>query len=314
MGKRALFLLVLVLVACGDDKPARAPLPGTIYFVEDTDAGPQLVRFSSGARVVIGRELFPSAHALPDGRLVAIASRGDGSGDSEQLALIGNDGRVERIGPSAAILRDPAVDMRGRWIVIAANLDGHSDLYRVELDGKTTRLTNDAQGNYSPAMVGESIVYASSRDGNSELYRDDQRLTTTPRDDWQPVPSPDGKTIAFLSDRDGSAHLYVMNADGTSSRRLSNHTGEESAPAWSRDCKQLAYVVDGHVWLRDTATGNERSITPAGARDQEPSFSPDGRWLAVARGDAVVAVNLGTGETSPIAAHGRLPRWRPSAN
>jgi TolB protein len=308
--KRALFLLALI--GCSDDKPPRATLPGTIYFVEDTSA-PHLVRYSGGTRVVIGRELFPSPHALPDGRLVAIASRGDGSADSEQLALIGKDGRVDRIGPSAAMVRDPAVDPRGRWITVAANRDGHSDLYRVELDGKTTRLTNDPQGNYAPAMVGDTVVYVSSRDGNSELYREDQRLTATQQDDWQPTPSPDGKTIAFLSDRDGDAHLYVINADGSNARRVSNHRGEESAPAWSRDSKQLAYVVDGHVWVRDTATGNERDLTPAGMRDQEPSFSPDGRWLTVARGNtdsAIVATNLVSGETVFVATNGRLPRWR----
>jgi TolB protein len=259
---------------------------------------------------VIGRDLFPSQHVLPDGRLVAISSRGDGSPESEQLALVGSDGRVDRIGPTAAMVRDPWIDARGRWIVVAANLDGHSDLYRVELDGKTTRLTSDPQGNFTPSTIGDSVVYASSRDGNSELYRDAQRLTAALRDDWQPTPSPDGKSIAFLSDRDGNAHLYMMNADGSNLRRVSMHAGEESAPTWSRDSKQLAYVVDAHVWVRDTATGNERDITPLGARDFEPSFSPDGHWLAVSRGTTLLAMNLDSGDSTPIATNARLPRWR----
>ena len=300
-------LLLLALTACGDDKPQRAELPGTIYYVEDAPA-PQLVKLVAGARSVIGRDLYPSQHALPDGRLVAIASKGDGSPDSEQLALVGNT--IERIGPTAPMLRDPAVDPRGRWIVVAANTDGHSDLYRIELSGTTTRLTNDPQGNFAPAMLGESIVYSSSRDGNAELYRDGQRLTAAQQDDWQPTPSPDGKTIAFLSDRDGTGHLYVMNADGSNLRRVSNHAGEESAATWSRDSKQVAYVVDDHVWVRDTATGNERDVTPNGARDFEPSFSPDGKWLAVSRGTTLVAIQLDSGDSTPIATNGRLPRWR----
>lgn len=308
--KRA--LLLLALAACGDDPPRRE-LPGTIWFVED-EHGPTLVRLAGGTRAVIARDVFPSPSALPDGRLVAIASRGDGSAEAEQLVLVAADGTLKRIGPAAAQVRDPAVDRRGRWIVAAVNLDGHSELYRIELGGTATRLTNDPQGNFAPALVGESVVYVSSRDGNSELYRDAQRLTAFHRDDWQPTPSPDGKTIAFLSDRDGTPHIYLMNADGTNLRRLTMHAGEESAPTWSADGKQLAYVVDRQVWVRDTVTGHERCVTPAGASDLEPSFSPDGRWLAVARarGDSsdLWAIALDGGESLPFATNARLPRWQ----
>ena len=303
--------VLIALAACGDDKPQRAELPGTLFFVEDAPA-PQLVRLTAGKRTVIGADLYPSRFALPDGRLVAIASRGDGSAGSEQLALVGPKG-VERIGPAAAQVRDPAVDSRGRWIVVAINLDGHSDLYRVELDGKSTRLTNDTQGNYAPATIGESIVYVSSRDGDSEIYRDAQRLTAFHRDDWQPTPSPDGRTIAFLSDRDGTPRIYLMDGDGTGLRRLTTQIAEESEPTWSRDGKQLAYVVDGQVRVRDMTSGSERVITPPGVREVEPTFSPDGRWLAVSRvrGTATDcwAISLDAGESTPIAHNARLPRW-----
>jgi TolB protein len=310
--RQTVAVCALAFAACADSKPARPELPGTLYFVDDTGA-PELVRLARGARTVIGRDLYPSPYALPDGRVVAIASRGDGSAESEQLALIG--ARVERIGPAAAQLRDPAVDPRGRWIVVAANLDGHSDLYRVELGGggAATRLTNDPEGNFAPAALGESIVYASSRDGDSEIYRDSTRLTAFYRDDWQPTPSPDGTTIAFLSDRDGTPHLYLMAGDGTNLRRLTAHAGEESAPVWSRDGKQLAYVVDGHVWVRDMASGRERDVTPNGAQDLEPSFSPDGRYLAVSRvrGTAsdVYAIALDSNDSIAVAPNARLPRW-----
>jgi Tol biopolymer transport system component len=305
-------LLVCALSACDDDKPQRIELPGTLFFVEDAPA-PQLVRLVAGKRTVIGRDLYPSRFALPDGRLVAIASRGDGSADAEQLVLVGN--KVERIGPAAAQVRDPAVDSRGRWIVAAINLDAHSDLYRIDVGaaGTTTRLTNDQQGNFAPATLGDSIVYVSSRDGDSEIYRDEQRLTAFHRDDWQPTPSPDGRTIAFLSDRDGAPRIYLMDADGANLRRVTTQLGEESDPTWSRDGKRLAYVVDGKVWVRDMTSGRERAITPPGVRELEPSFSPDGHWLAVSRvrGDAsdCWAVNLDAGESTPIAQNARLPRW-----
>jgi TolB protein len=308
-------LLLLALAACGDDKPApRVELPGTIWFVED-GAAPTLVRLARGTRTAIGADLYPSTQTLPDGRLVAIASRGDGSSTAEQLVFVAADGKVERFGPAASQIRDPAVDKQGRWIVIAASFEGQSDLYRIDLAGTVTRLTNNAEGNYRPTLAGDSIVYVSSRDGDAEIYRDQTRLTAFHRDDWEATPSPDGSTIAFLSDREGTARIYLMNADGTNLRRLTTHTGEESAPTWSADGKQLAYVMNNQVWVRDVARSRDRAITPPGVTDLEPSFSPDGRWLAVSRerGDAndVWAVPLDAGEPVLVAQHGRLPRWLP---
>jgi Tol biopolymer transport system component len=37
-----------------------------------------------------------------------------------------------------------------------------------------------------------------------------------------PLWSPDGRTIAFRSSRDGNPELYLMNADGSGQRRLTN--------------------------------------------------------------------------------------------
>ena len=304
-------LLVVALAACADDKPApRAELPGTLWVVED-GAAPTLARIAGGVRTSIGANLYPSTQTLPDGRLVAIASRGDGSSTAEQLVFVSRDGKVERFGPAASQIRDPVVDKNGRWIVIAATFEDHSELYRIDLAGTVMRLTDNAEGNYRPTLAGESIIYVSSRDGDSEIYRDDTRLTAFHRDDWEATPSPDGSTIAFLSDRDGTARIYLMNTDGTNLRRLTTHTGEESAPTWSADGKQLAYVMNKQVWVH----GRDRAITPPGASDVEPSFSPDGHWLAVSRerghANEVWAMPLEAGVPVLVAQNARLPRWLP---
>lgn len=43
----------------------------------------------------------------------------------------------------------------------------------------------------------------------------------------------DGNKIAFMSGRDGNPEIYVMNADGTEQRRLTNSLENESEPFWS---------------------------------------------------------------------------------
>lgn len=311
--------------------PEVAKLPGVITFAVDGT----VVHLAGGARTEVtdpDAGLFPSPWRLPDGRLVAIASRGDGGAESEQLALI-SAGVVTRIGPAAAQVRDPAVDPRGTWIVIEAKLDPHSDLYRIEVaTGNSTRLTNHPKGNFRPAVLGDAIVFVSSRDGDAEIYRmpvaggEAQRLTAFHRDDWQPTPSPDGKTIAFLSDREGRPRVFLMSPDGTHQRRLTRRADpdrDESEPAWSPDGRSLAYLVehgaDWTLWLHDLETGTERVLTPPGARDAEPAFSPDGKWLVVSRtiGREIDLWALPTADGEPLritadAKAERLPRWHPA--
>lgn len=310
-------------------------LPGTLWFIED---GPprSLVRLVAGARrswTQAGADLYPMAARLPDGRLVAIASRGDGGPGAEQVALVTDDGEVERVGPAAPQVRDPAVDPRGRWIIVAANLDGHSDLYRLDLnagrDAAAVRLTRDPQGNFAPTrLAAGAIAFVSSRDGDAEIYRmavdggKPRRLTAFHRDDWQPTTSPDGATIAFTSDREGPPRIFLMAPDGTGQRRLTSRAGaelEESDPVWSPDGRSLAYLVrragETRVWVRDVATGEDRALTPAGARDAEPSWAPDGAWIAVSRSRGhdselwVMPVAGGTAVRVPATTSARLPRW-----
>jgi TolB protein len=47
-----------------------------------------------------------------------------------------------------------------------------------------------------------------------------RNLTRNPAYDTAPALSPDGKQIAFVSTRGGPQELYVMNADGSDQRAL----------------------------------------------------------------------------------------------
>ena len=47
-----------------------------------------------------------------------------------------------------------------------------------------------------------------------------RQLTNVPFDNTDPAWSPDGKKIAFLSKRNGGDSVYVMNADGSSQKKI----------------------------------------------------------------------------------------------
>ncbi|WP_457566509.1 TolB family protein, partial [Caldithrix abyssi] len=63
---------------------------------------------------------------------------------------------------------------------------------------------------------GDKITFFSDRDGNYEIYlmnndgSAQQRLTSNPAEDLNPVFSPDGNKILFHSDREGNFDLYLL--------------------------------------------------------------------------------------------------------
>jgi len=293
----------LALAACSADEEAapakRVELPGSLWYMQ----GSTLLRYSPGVTTTIAHDIYPSAQALPDGRIVAIASRADGD-TGEQLALISPTGRITRTGPVAAQVRDPAVTSDG--IVVAMNFDGHSELHRVAENGETARLTNNPEGNFHPTAAGSDVVYVSSRDGDAEIYKGAQRLTSFYKDDFDPVLSPDGSTIVFSSDREGPARLFVMSSDGTNLHRVSDRADDvdESDAVWSRDGSQLAYIAGGRVVVRNATTEADFGM------GIQATFSPDGQWLAIAQSDGeLVVASLRSGERITLARGAQLPRW-----
>ena len=50
--------------------------------------------------------------------------------------------------------------------------------------------------------------------------------------------------IAFSSDKDGDFEIYLMNADGTSLRQLTENEGVDYPSSWSPDGRKLAFISD----------------------------------------------------------------------
>ena len=62
--------------------------------------------------------------------------------------------------------------------------------------------------------------------------------------------SPDGKHIAFtvkkynLSQGTTNSEIYLMNADGSNQRQLTNSPGADYHPRWHKDSKHLLFISD----------------------------------------------------------------------
>ena len=80
------------------------------------------------------------------------------------------------------------------------------------------------------------------------------------------------------------ADIYVMNADGSGTRRLTHNAGYNAEPAWSPDGRKIAFQItrDGNreIYVMNADGSNQRNLTRNPAKDVRPSWSPDGRRIA----------------------------------
>ncbi len=106
---------------------------------------------------------------------------------------------------------------------------------------------------------------------------------TSNADEDHPSWSPDGRTLAYTTDGSGEQQVAIRPATGGPETLITHFsTGFYYTPVWSPDGRTLA-VPDGNhnLWLVTTDGAEPRRVAQDGEREiHDPSFSPDGKWLA----------------------------------
>lgn len=109
--------------------------------------------------------------------------------------------------------------------------------------------------------------------------------------------SPDGRRLVYVSSQAGSPDLYVVNADGTGTRRLTSGPAEDLAPTWAPDGTHLTFarVTNGQTaalyTIKADGTAPVRLTDPA-YDSFAPTYTPDGRRIVFlsSRGGLTAAV------------------------
>ena len=190
----------------------------------------------------------------------------------------------------------------GTFVYVAGEaLTLDAPIHWLSRDGTTT-LLRPAPANWTAlrfSPTGDRLAMRIN-DGQPDLWVYDwaretlSRLTFNPGQDVLPLWTPDGRRIVFSSARSGTANLYWLRSDGSGEvERLTQSENRQLAASWHPNGRVLAFDEqrpDTGPDLMTLEVGGDEEIgwkpgTPAvflstPFLEANPTFSPDGRWLA----------------------------------
>jgi Tol biopolymer transport system component len=154
----------------------------------------------------------------------------------------------------------------------AWDYDPEMDIYSYnEKTGAMRQLTTakgyDAEGSYSPD--GQWIVFSSMRSGYDHPLNDTEK-----------------KSLA--ENPSNFAEIYIMKADGSGQKRLTNVFGYDGGPFFTPDGKKIVWrrfdeqglIAD--VWTMNPDGSDQRQITTFGSMSWAPYMHPSGEYIIFA--------------------------------
>jgi Tol biopolymer transport system component len=157
------------------------------------------------------------------------------------------------------------------------------------------------------AFAAEGAIHVVQADGSN------RKGITVPAGSWDPEWSPDGSTLVFHTYQRGSeiSHIWLVRADGTGLRQLTQGTFEDFSPTWSPDGREIAFVRGEAVFVMRADGTDVRQLTAWNFDEASPDWSPDGRRIAFSRGRDLWVMNADGTEQRLLHARGRDPAWSP---
>ena len=133
------------------------------------------------------------------------------------------------------------------------------------------------------------IVFTSDRDGNLEIYSvradgrgDEENLSKSPRDEFSPSLSPNGRYVAFLSGGSEEMKLEVLEISGEERTQVFAGVGTLTQPKWGPDSERVAYAMaqeSGNSVYVSESDGTESHLLSKVAANEVGGWSPEGNFV-----------------------------------
>jgi Tol biopolymer transport system component len=145
----------------------------------------------------------------------------------------------------------------------------------------------------SPRIGRDFILYVSWRGERQGIFSFSQG---TSREIWSslqarimggPAIAPDGRHIAFSAEETGRTALYMMDADGSHLRALSDSLALRGNPGWAPDGQSIVsgVVHNGEPHLTRIFLNGETPLPLVSEYSIDPVWSPNGRFLVYSGAD-----------------------------
>ncbi len=160
----------------------------------------------------------------------------------------------------------------GRTVVFTTMKDGDLDIYTMNVGGSNVRRLTDAPGYAGGAFF--------SPDGSKIVYRAHHPTDSTELADYR-------RLLAQNKVRPSRMEIWVMNADGSDQRQVTNLGGANFAPFFTPDGNRIIFSSNHtnprsrtfNLYVTNLDGTGLRQVTFHDDFDGFPHFSPDGRKL-----------------------------------
>lgn len=139
--------------------------------------------------------------------------------------------------------------------------------------------------------------------------------------DGSPSWSPDGAHVVFYSEEGGNADIFVMDADGSNRKRLTQGPADDGYPAWSPDGTRISFDSDRdgnyEIYVMNADGSQIVRLTKNPARDVSAAWSSDGSKIAFmsdrSGGFDIYIMNSNGSDVNRITQLGScwFPQWSP---